>query len=401
MSMKKKIFSTFMAVFIAFTAIPGITAGAAAKKISSLSISKISDQAYTGKSLKPSVTLKDGSKTLKSGTDYTLSYSKNKNIGKASVKITGKGNYTGSKTVTFKIVPAKAKISSVSESKQKITLKWGKVSGSVTGYKVYYSESKSGDYKLLKTVKGASTVSYTTNALDSGTTYYFRVRAYKTVSGTDYNGANSAVKSKKTSGTATVKKGSTIKFGKYDWKVLDVQDGKALIITDEVIDERAYNVWLTAITWELCDLRAYLNGEFYNSFGKTDKARIVKTKVKNKDNQWYDAPGGNDTNDYIFLLSLEEVVKYFGDSGQLKNKPDIHDANGTVVGRVIDDRYNDDRAAYYEGKIDAWWLRSPGSSSRSAVYVGPDGIVDGIIAVDGIDVYISNLGVRPAMWITL
>ncbi|MDR0196720.1 MAG: hypothetical protein LBI36_00665, partial [Oscillospiraceae bacterium] len=91
--MKKKIFSAVLAVFIAFAAIPGITAGAATKKISSLSISKISDQAYTGKSLKPGVTLKDGSKTLKSGTDYTLSYSKNKNIGKASVKITGKGNY--------------------------------------------------------------------------------------------------------------------------------------------------------------------------------------------------------------------------------------------------------------------------------------------------------------------
>ncbi|MDR0197385.1 MAG: fibronectin type III domain-containing protein [Oscillospiraceae bacterium] len=379
--MKKKIFSTFMAMVIAVTAIPGITAGAATKKISSLSISKISDQAYTGKSLKPSVTVKDGSKTLKSGTDYALSYSKNKNIGKASVKITGKGNYTGSKTVTFKVVPKKAAISSVSESNRKITLKWGKVSGSVTGYKVYYSESKSGDYKLLKTVKGASTVSFTTKALDSGKTYYFRVRAYKTVSGADYNGANSAVKSKKTSGTASVKKGSTIKFGGYDWKVLDVKDGKALIITDKVIEDRAYNGALTDVTWETCDLRAYLNGEFYNSFGAADKARIAKTKVKNKDNQWYGTAGGKDTDDYIFLLSIDEEKEYFSDNGGRK----AYDLNGSSS---------------------HWWLRSPGIDGYDTALVVDSGDVDGYYSGGNVyNYYIANVdsnnGVRPAMWITL
>ncbi|MDR0197434.1 MAG: fibronectin type III domain-containing protein, partial [Oscillospiraceae bacterium] len=329
---------------------------------------------------------------LKSGTDYTLSYSKNKNIGKASVKITGKGNYTGSKTVTFKVVPKKAAISSVSESKQKITLKWGKVSGSVTGYKVYYSEKKSGDYKLLKTVKGASTTTFTTKALDSGTTYYFRVRAYKTVSGADYNGANSAVKSKKTSGTATVKKGSTIKFGDYDWRVLDVdvKNGRALIITDISIEYRAYNEENTDVTWETCDLRAYLNGEFYNSFGAADKARIAKTKVKNKDNQWFGTPGGKDTEDYVFLLSIEEVVKYFGDSGQLKN-------GNPNTGYHIDDKYNEARVAYsLYGRVSDWWLRSPGEDSSHAAAVG----VSGLALVSGFYVY-YNVSVRPAMWITL
>ncbi|MDR0196598.1 MAG: fibronectin type III domain-containing protein [Oscillospiraceae bacterium] len=277
--MKKRLFSTFMAVFIAFTAIPGITAGAATKKISSvvseteagveeiaegaatkkissLKISKISNQAYTGKSLKPGVTVKDGSKTLKSGRDYTLSYSKNKNIGKASVKIKGKGNYTGSKTVTFKIVPKKAAISSISESKQKIKLKWGKVSGSVTGYKVYYSEKKSGDYKLLKTVKGASTVSYTTKKLDSGTTYYFRVRAYKTVSGADYTGANSAVKSKKTSGTTASEPPSANQsdemvfhfsgisggrvYGVFVWLNRSSKPGKTSVVISEYLDDPSY-----------------------------------------------------------------------------------------------------------------------------------------------------------------
>ncbi|MDR0223211.1 MAG: DUF6273 domain-containing protein, partial [Oscillospiraceae bacterium] len=209
---------------------------------------------------------------------------------------------------------------------------------------MYYSESKSGDYKLLKTVKGASTTTFTTKALDSGTTYYFRVRAYKTVSGKNYTGANSAVKSKKTSGTATVKKGSTIKFGEYDWRVLDVKDGKALILTDTVIEKRAYSD--QSATWETCDLCAYLNGEFYNSFGKSDKARVVKTKVKNKDNPWYGTSGGKDTEDYIFLLSLEEVVKYFGDSGQLSDRP-----SGAYF---IRDDY--DRARMVS-PWSGWWLR--------------------------------------------
>ncbi len=75
-----------------------------AKNASSLTISAIADQTYTGTALTPAVTVKDGSKTLVKDTDYTVSYSNNVNVGTAAVTITGKGNYTGSKTTTFKIV---------------------------------------------------------------------------------------------------------------------------------------------------------------------------------------------------------------------------------------------------------------------------------------------------------
>ncbi|MDR0196869.1 MAG: fibronectin type III domain-containing protein [Oscillospiraceae bacterium] len=395
--MKKKIIALFLALSFMMTVFAVPISSAATKKISSLSISKISDQSYTGKALKPSVTVKDGSKTLKSGTNYTLSYSKNKNIGEAKVKITGKGNYSGSKTVTFKIVPKKVKISSISESKQKITLTWSKVSGSVTGYKVYYSESKNGDYTLLKTVKGTAATSFTTKALNSGTTYYFRVRAYKTVSGADYNGANSAVKSKKTSGKATsAKKGDIIEFGDYYWKVLDVKDGKALIITNKIITYGWYNGTITEVTWENCDLRAYLNGSFYNSFDKSDKARIAKTKVINKNNPWYGTPGGKATDDYIFLLSLEEVVKYFGDSGKLSNRP------GDAA--WISDQYSGERIAYTPGgSAVGWWLRSPGLYGIAAASVANNGdvlVFGGRVDAEG-DYDIFYSGVRPAMWIKL
>ncbi len=60
---------------------------------------------YDGKAKTPSVTVKDGQKTLTSGTDYTVSYSSNVNAGTATVTITGKGNYKNSKSLTFKIEP--------------------------------------------------------------------------------------------------------------------------------------------------------------------------------------------------------------------------------------------------------------------------------------------------------
>ena len=63
----------------------------------------------TGKAIKPRVTVKDGSKTLKSGTDYVLRYVNNVNPGTASVVIAGRGNYTGSVTKTFKILDSNAK----------------------------------------------------------------------------------------------------------------------------------------------------------------------------------------------------------------------------------------------------------------------------------------------------
>ena len=81
-----------------------ITFNIAAKNASCFNISSIADQTYTGSALTPAITVKDGNKTLTNGTDYTVSYCDNKSVGTATVTITGKGNYTGTKTATFKIV---------------------------------------------------------------------------------------------------------------------------------------------------------------------------------------------------------------------------------------------------------------------------------------------------------
>ena len=74
------------------------------KDIATLTISDISDQEYTGQAITPEIIIKDGNNTLVKDTDYTVSYSENINVGEATVKILGIGNYTGETTKTFNIV---------------------------------------------------------------------------------------------------------------------------------------------------------------------------------------------------------------------------------------------------------------------------------------------------------
>jgi hypothetical protein len=69
-----------------------------------------------------------------------------------------------------------------------------------------------------------------------------------------------------------------IHFGKYDWHILDIQDDRALIITKDIIEQRAYHVAYIDITWDQCELRKYLNGEFYDRFTESEKSKIIPVK---------------------------------------------------------------------------------------------------------------------------
>lgn len=91
------------------------------KSITGSNVKLVSSAVYTGSAIKPTVTVTCASKALKSGTDYTITYKNNKNIGKASVVITGKGNYTGTLTKTFNITVKKGKVYKVGNYKYKIT----------------------------------------------------------------------------------------------------------------------------------------------------------------------------------------------------------------------------------------------------------------------------------------
>ncbi len=167
----------------------------AKRGVSKLTYSKISNKSYTGKQIKPSITVKYSGKTLKKGTDYTVSYGKNKSTGKGTVKITGKGNYTGSITKTFYIVPKKVTISSAkSSAKKKLTVKYKKVTGA-SGYQIAYSTSKSKGFKYITV--NAKTAFKVIKKLKSKKNYFVKVRAYKSVGKKKYYGSYSNIKSVK------------------------------------------------------------------------------------------------------------------------------------------------------------------------------------------------------------
>ena len=163
---------------------------------------KLSVTAYTynGKTKTPSVTVKDSKgKKLKSGTDYTVKYSKGrKSPGKYTVTVTFKGNYSGTKKLTFEIAPAKVTLSKLTAGSKALTATWKTVSGA-TGYEVQYSTSKKFTKKTTKTVtiKKAKTKKTTIKKLKKGKKYYVKVRAYKTVDGKKIYGAWSTVKNVK------------------------------------------------------------------------------------------------------------------------------------------------------------------------------------------------------------
>ncbi|MBR1752690.1 MAG: hypothetical protein IJ740_17790 [Ruminococcus sp.] len=161
---------------------------AVAKKSIAKAKVTVNDITYKGRAVKPKVTVKLSGKTLKKGTDYTLTYKNNKNVGKASVTVKGKGGYKGKVTKTFKINPKKTGESKVtSPASKKIKATYKKVSG-VTGYEIKYSTKKSFAKSATKTatVKGAKSTSKTISGLNSGKTYYVKIRTYKTVKGKKY-----------------------------------------------------------------------------------------------------------------------------------------------------------------------------------------------------------------------
>ncbi len=156
-------------------------------------ISGISNKSYTGKNITQSITVKYNGKTLKNGTDYTVSYSNNKKVGTATVKITGKGSYTGTITKTFKINPAKQEIQKLTAKSKAFFVDWAQ-KGSATGYEIQYATNSKFTSAKKVTIKNNKTDKTTVSKLSGKKKYYVRVRSYTTVKGTKYYGAWSSVK---------------------------------------------------------------------------------------------------------------------------------------------------------------------------------------------------------------
>ena len=157
-------------------------------------ISGISNKSYTGKNITQSITVKYNGKALKKGTDYTVSYSSNKNIGTATVKVAGKGSYTGTITKTFKINPAKQEIQKLTAKSKAFFVDWAQ-KGSATGYEIQYATNSKFTSAKKVTITNNKTDKTTISKLSGKKKYYVRVRSYTTVKGTKYYGAWSASKS--------------------------------------------------------------------------------------------------------------------------------------------------------------------------------------------------------------
>ena len=157
-------------------------------------VSGISTKAFTGKNITQSITVKYNGKTLKKGTDYTVSYSSNKNIGTATVKVAGKGSYTGTITKTFKINPAKQEIQKLTAKSKAFFVDWAQ-KGSATGYEIQYATNSKFTSAKKVTITNNKTDTKTISKLSGKKKYYVRVRSYTTVKGTKYYGAWSASKS--------------------------------------------------------------------------------------------------------------------------------------------------------------------------------------------------------------
>ena len=157
-------------------------------------VSGISTKAFTGKNITQSITVKYNGKTLKNGTDYTVSYSNNKKIGTATVKIAGKGSYTGTITKTFKINPAKQEIQKLTAKSKAFFVDWAQ-KGSATGYEIQYATNSKFTSAKKVTITNNKTDTKTISKLSGKKKYYVRVRSYTTVKGTKYYGAWSASKS--------------------------------------------------------------------------------------------------------------------------------------------------------------------------------------------------------------
>ncbi len=211
--------------------------------------------------------------------------------------------------------------------------------------------------------------------------------------------ASASIKGQKTDAFHPCVKGSILQFGRYcqktgsdlpepiEWLVLDIQDGRALLISRYGLAAKPYNANYVIATWETCTLRKWLNRDFLNTaFTAQEQDRIIRAEADNmpsQGNPGWPVSGGNNTEDRIHLLSYMEAAKYFSsDSGRQCRPTAYANAQGALT--------DEDNGCCW------WWLRSPGFLQRSTAVVSSDGSIGGSSTCD-----IKTGVVRPAFWLKL
>ena len=240
---------------------------------------------------------------------------------------------------------------------------------------------------------------------------------------------------------SSAKVGDTIIMGTYEqdnisngkealnWQILDIQDGKALIISCSVLDCKDFSESTDIVSWAESSLRKWLNTDFYEStFSDSEQDRIILTEISNPGTYTgYDdsgcwtvsntvsnletilseTDGQKNTQDRIFLLNIDEADQFFASDNDRKAflsdygteifiKLGFEQAqNGNIDEDTIRDYYEQEASKYGRGFCN-WWLRSPGIIEGTAAAVDYNGSSGQSMAVNA-----KDGGVRPAMWIEI
>jgi hypothetical protein len=163
--------------------------------------------------------------------------------------------------------------------------------------------------------------------------------------------------------------------------------------------------------WETSSLRRYLNNVFYWKLSREVQDIVIETMIDNYGNKWYGGKDYRKTVDKVFLLSIEEAERFFGNTNDYlsinRKQPDIINGkfNGlffeTETGSCLSNEHDVERRAKYQdkqvAKYSQWWLRTNGMSEYNVSLVS----AVGNIYVAGEHCNNENCGVRPAMWISL
>jgi hypothetical protein len=236
-----------------------------------------------------------------------------------------------------------------------------------------------------------------------------------------------------------VSAGDTVEFSGANWLVLAVEGEKALILREEILALRDSPRGLSYVPdddtthWENNPLRAWLNDDFFATFGDVEQSYIIETELTNPACAWFPdrRPAGANTLDKVFLLSVEEALEYFGGgvgaldeirqgATSVGNHADTeHYSRSTVEGRwvsgnpqfvpYINDDFNENRIATQTGTVGgstfAWRLRD----TRGDVWESADmwGVMSEIwgsysaVTIDGLITpsVAGNADIRPAMWV--
>ena len=176
-----------------------------------------------------------------------------------------------------------------------------------------------------------------------------------------------------------------------EWIVLERQEGRVLVLSKDAIEAQKFNASSEETYWENCSLRSWLNGRFPdNAFAKEDPSYVLSTTISNE--RYPISEEGEErqideliletyeTRDRLFLLSMEEVERYFpNEEERIALASDSAIENGVAAGA--------DNSC-------SWWLRTPDPDTLGTVLTvkGSDGTISR-------SMYEITNGVRPAMWI--